>query len=203
MGYGVGDDETFPRLLEDRLNARRRPGGPRYEVLNFGTGKSYAIHRHVLIDRKVFGFEPDAIFYVAHQDEFLGPVQHLAKLVARNGHDCRTPAWTEVVRKAGVTPETSWGMTEALLQPLAPEIVRRGVPGPGRGVPAAGDPAGVGLPADAGGRRARRSGGGARAAGRGGGVRRRRPDRLGRRPPAGGGEAGRGRTTTPTRSATG
>ena len=25
MGYGVGDDETFTRLLEDRLNARRRP----------------------------------------------------------------------------------------------------------------------------------------------------------------------------------
>src|SRR5213082_926116 len=81
MGYGVGDDEPFPRLLEDRLNARR-DGGPRYEFLNFGTGRSYAIQRHVLIDRKVFAFEPDAIYYVAHQDEFLGTVRHLTKLVA-------------------------------------------------------------------------------------------------------------------------
>ncbi len=119
MGYGVGDDEVFTRLLEDRLNAG---GGPPVEVLNFGTGRSYVIQRHVLIDRKVFAFEPDVLVYVAHQDEFLGPVQHLAKLVAK-GHPLPYPSLGEVVRKAGVTPDTSWGMTEALLRPHAREIV--------------------------------------------------------------------------------
>jgi hypothetical protein len=123
MGYGVADDETFPRLLEDRLNAGRRPGGPRYEFLNFGTGISYAIHRHVLIDRKVFAFGPDALFYVAHQDELLGPVRHLAKLATR-GDELPYPCLNEVVRKAGVTAATPGGAAEAALHPFAKDIVR-------------------------------------------------------------------------------
>lgn len=139
MGYGVGDDETFARLLEDRLNAGRGPAGPRYELLNFGTGMSYAIQRHVLIDRKVWGFEPDALLYVAHQDEFHGVVPHLAKLVAK-GNTLPYPCLADVARKAGVTAATPWGEAQALLQPYAVEIVagvyrdlvaecrRRGVP---------------------------------------------------------------------------
>src|SRR5262249_13930886 len=58
MGYGVGDDETFPRLLEDRVNARRRDIDPQYEFLNFGTGKSFVIQRRVLLDRKVLLLVP-------------------------------------------------------------------------------------------------------------------------------------------------
>jgi hypothetical protein len=122
MGYGVGDDEPFPRLLEDRLNARRQADDPHYELLNFGTGKSYVIQRHVLFDRKVLGFEPDALFYVAHQDELIGPVPHLAKLVAQ-GHPLPYPCLTEVVRRAGIAPGTSEGMTQHLLKPLARDIV--------------------------------------------------------------------------------
>jgi hypothetical protein len=122
MGYGVGDDEPFPRLLEERLNARRRPDGPRYEVLNFGTGRSFVIQRHVLIDRKVLGFEPDAIYYVAHQDELLGPVRHLARLVG-NGVRLPYPCLDEVVRKARIGPDTMGAEIEVLLQPFAREIV--------------------------------------------------------------------------------
>jgi hypothetical protein len=122
MGYGVRDDEPFPLLLEDRLNARRRAGDPRYEFLNFGTGRSYVIHRHVLIDRKVLAFEPDAIYYIAHQDEFLGAVHHLAMLFERHAQ-LPYPCLNDVVRKAGIMPDTSPGMAEALLQPLARDIV--------------------------------------------------------------------------------
>lgn len=122
MGYGVADDEPFPRLFEAGLNARRRPGDPRYEVLNFGTGKSFAIHRRVLIDRKVFGFDPDVVYVVGQQDEYLGAVQHLAKLAA-NGNDLHYPALKEVVGKAGITAETPWGEAQARLQPLARDIV--------------------------------------------------------------------------------
>jgi hypothetical protein len=120
MGYGVGDGEPFPRLLEAHLNAR--PGGRRYEVLNFGTGKSFAVHRHVLIDRTVFAFDPDAVYYVAHQDEFEGPVHHLAMLVAK-GVELPYPPLRDVVRKAGVARDTPWGMTVALLRPHARDIV--------------------------------------------------------------------------------
>jgi hypothetical protein len=139
MGYGVADDQTFPLLFEDGLNARRKPDEPRYEVLNFGVGKSFAIHRRALLDRKVFSFDPDIILIVAHQDEYLGPVQHLAKLMA-NGNPLPYPELREVVGKVGVTSSTPWGEAQARFQPHAREIVlavyrdlvaecrRRGIP---------------------------------------------------------------------------
>ncbi|HXG11383.1 MAG TPA: hypothetical protein VNK04_16635 [Gemmataceae bacterium] len=122
MGYGVADDQPFPRLLEERLNAGR-PEGVRYEVLNFGAGMSYVIHRRVLIERKVFAFEPDAIYYVAHQDELLGPPRHLTRLVTV-GRELPYPSLRDVVQRAGVTQEMPWGQVEARLQPFARDIVR-------------------------------------------------------------------------------
>ncbi|HTU19555.1 MAG TPA: hypothetical protein VMG10_15955 [Gemmataceae bacterium] len=122
MGYGVGDEETFTRLLEARLNAEQ-PGGPRrVEVLNFGTGKSVAIHRRTLIARKVLAFNPDAIYYVAHQDEYLGTVRHLTTLLH---HHNELPAYLrEIVQQAEVGPETAPGQVEMRLQRFALRIVR-------------------------------------------------------------------------------
>jgi len=120
MGWGVGDQETFTRLLEADLAGERPKAN--VEVLNFGTGKSYAIHRRYLIERKVLDFNPDAIFYVAHQDEFLGPVRHLALLLA-NRHEL--PAYLqEVAREAGVTPKMAQGEMEVRLERFAPKIVQ-------------------------------------------------------------------------------
>lgn len=123
MGYGVGDEEVFTRLLEDRLNARRRPGGPRYEVLNFGSGLSDAIQRRALLDRKVFAFTPDAVYYVAHQDEFQA-VQHLAQLAASGG-ELPYPCLNEVIRKAGIDPAAPPPLSEVLvrLQPHAKDLL--------------------------------------------------------------------------------
>jgi hypothetical protein len=123
MGYGVGDHQVFSRLLDESLNALAPPGGPRYEVLNFGTGMSHAIHRRVLIERKVLAFAPDVLFYVAHQDELGGPPKHLAKLVHR-GTNLPYSFLKEVVTKAGVTPDMAEAAIEARLQPFGPELVR-------------------------------------------------------------------------------
>jgi hypothetical protein len=122
MGYRVGDDETFCRLLEARLNAQR-PDDPRHiEVLNFGMGMSHAIHRRTLIERKVFGLSPDAIYYVAHQDEYLGTVRHLTRLIERNN---ALPAYLrDVAQKVGVDAQTPPGLSEVRLLPSAPGIVR-------------------------------------------------------------------------------
>jgi hypothetical protein len=139
MGYGVGDDEVFTRLLEDRLNARRRPGGPRYEVLNFGTGLSDAIQRRALIDRRVFAFAPDAVYYVAHQDEFQA-VRHLAQLAPRGG-ELPYHCLNEVIRKAGIDPAAppppsqilvrlqphARGLLVGIYRELVEECRRRGV----------------------------------------------------------------------------
>ncbi|QJW95526.1 hypothetical protein FTUN_3075 [Frigoriglobus tundricola] len=119
MGWGVGDEETFARLVEDRLNA----GGaaPRYELLNFGTGKSSAIQRLAVVERRAFGFAPDAVFYFAHQDEFIEPPRHLVRLLA-SGYDL-PPYLRDVARTAGLTPAMPPGEAEARLVPHATRIV--------------------------------------------------------------------------------
>jgi hypothetical protein len=122
MGWGVGDDETLTRVLEARLRAERKGGAGRIEVLNFGTGRSHAIHRRVLVERKVFGFDPDAIYYIAHQDEYQGTTQHLARLLAGR-HEL--PAYLrEVARRARITPKMGPGEIEVRLQKFAVDIVR-------------------------------------------------------------------------------
>jgi hypothetical protein len=122
MGWGVGDDETLTRVLEARLQAERKGGAGRIEVLNFGTGRSHAIHRRFLVERQVFGFDPDAIYYLAHQDEKLGTTQHLARLLAGR-HEL--PAYLrEVARRADITPRMAPGEMELRLQPFATEMLR-------------------------------------------------------------------------------
>jgi hypothetical protein len=122
MGYGVSDEEVFKVLLEARLNSAAKPGGPRYELLNFGAGISDAIHRRVLLDRKVLDFGPDALYYFAHQDELLVPPRHLARLVVE-GKPLPYPCLSEVVKRADVRPGMAWGEVSSRLQPLGREIV--------------------------------------------------------------------------------
>jgi D-alanyl-lipoteichoic acid acyltransferase DltB (MBOAT superfamily) len=120
MGYGVEDNQVMTQLLEQKLNTEHP--AQKIEVLNFGTGKSYAIQRHVLIDRKVMTFQPNVIFYFAHQDELLGPIRHLGKLSFLKT-PLPYPSLQETIQRAGIDAETSWGMTESLLKPHAKEIV--------------------------------------------------------------------------------
>lgn len=122
MGYGVNDDEVFARLVENDLNTHRPAGTPRYELLNFGTGMSFAIQRRVLFDRKIIGFEPDALYWFAHQDEFEGTVRHLTKLIGK-GTPLPYPRLQEIVQQAGITRETPPGQAMAQLQPHARAIV--------------------------------------------------------------------------------
>jgi hypothetical protein len=122
MGYGVGDEEVFKYLLEEKLNGAKAADGPGIELLNFGTGMSDAIHRRVLIERKVFPFKPDAIYYFAHQEEMLFPPRHLARLVA-HGTNLPYPCLADVVRKAGIRQASSERGMEQRLMPLGREIV--------------------------------------------------------------------------------
>jgi hypothetical protein len=121
MGYGVDDDATFPRLVEERLNAARTTG-PRYELVNFGMGRSNPIQRRVLIDRRVWAFQPDAIYYVAHQDELLTAVDQLTKVLSSHTPP-PYPCLRDVARAAGITPDTQPAIVEARLQPFARDIV--------------------------------------------------------------------------------
>ncbi len=92
MGYGVRDNEVFDHLLEEQLNAQQTPDQPRLEFLNFATGRSYALHRRLVLEQKALDFEPDAVYYFAHQDEFEGPGPTWQLSGTRNTRS-RTPAW--------------------------------------------------------------------------------------------------------------
>jgi hypothetical protein len=122
MGYGVSDEEVFGRVFENRLNTERTDGAARFEVLNFGVGKQWAFHRLIRIQRKVIGFEPDALYYMAHQDELKELVSHPARILA-HGLELPSQSLKDVARKAGVTGGMPQGAVQGRLQPYETEIL--------------------------------------------------------------------------------
>lgn len=123
MGYGVGDEDAFCRLLEDRLNESDFGLGPerRAEVLNFGVGKYTVIHQMLQLEEKVFDFQPDVILYLCHQAEIAAPGLDLARLHAVGLID--EPGLLEIVRDAGVTEDTSPGPMRTMLMTSGPQVV--------------------------------------------------------------------------------
>ena len=123
MGYGVRESEVFTEIVEQRLNRTQATEGHRFELLNFGVGKYYPLHIAASLREKVFSFDPDAVYYVAHQGEYYGPISHVAKYrFAR--YSLLYSCLDDIVRKAGITDETPWGSMEHLLLPHAKQITR-------------------------------------------------------------------------------
>jgi D-alanyl-lipoteichoic acid acyltransferase DltB (MBOAT superfamily) len=64
MGSGVADADTFPALLEARLNqpAGAQPG-MRYEVLNFGVAGFALTQQLAMLEGRVLAFHPDVVMF--------------------------------------------------------------------------------------------------------------------------------------------
>jgi len=122
MGYGVGDDEVFSRLLQEQLNAANAGTAPHYEVLNFGVGNQWAISRLVRLQRKVLGFEPDVLMYVAHQDELENIDLHAAALLD-SGLRLPSPELEEAAKSAGITPDMKGGAIQGRLHPFRAQLL--------------------------------------------------------------------------------
>jgi D-alanyl-lipoteichoic acid acyltransferase DltB (MBOAT superfamily) len=85
MGDGVADNETFEWLVEEWLEAEREEHEPVVEILNFAV-PSYFPARHLdLMHRKVFDFEPHAIFIVGHPSDGMDYAHVLAKAALEGG----------------------------------------------------------------------------------------------------------------------
>ena len=84
MGWGVGNDQTFENLVEDRLNAELgAQGAQRYEILNFAVA-GYALPQMLYVAQHIVPqFEPDAVIYVAHPREGIRLIKRLQILVTR------------------------------------------------------------------------------------------------------------------------
>lgn len=122
MGYGVADDEVFGRQFESLLNESRADSQLRFEVLNFGVGKQWAPQRLIRIQRRVFGFSPDALFYFAHQDEFKELASHSAQLISLR-RELPSKTLRDAVARAGVTSRQPPGEVLSRLTRFEPELL--------------------------------------------------------------------------------
>jgi len=121
MGSGVGDDETFEALLEDRLAGIRPAGEPAAELLNFAV-ESYNIPAQLAMIDRVIAFQPNAWWYIAHETEFDKSILDFADLIAREQvHDADLLA---VLAGAGVTPGAKPAFTVRRLMTAERELVR-------------------------------------------------------------------------------
>jgi hypothetical protein len=125
LGAGVGDDQTFENLVEDRLN-RQPPDArySRYEILNLSVGGHSVLQRLLRLEQLGFEFEPDAAVFCVSAIESQLLVQHLSKSIDRG---IVPPAnYRELVegitRRAGVQTRMPEVMVERKLQPYVPEI---------------------------------------------------------------------------------
>jgi hypothetical protein len=123
-GPGVGDAETFAERLEQLLQADApRSRHARYEVLNFGVGAYTPLEILYALERKALGFEPDALFYVAHSIDVDQVVVRLAAK-AHDGVELPYPRLVEALRRAGVEPGTARSVAERRLAPLGAELAQ-------------------------------------------------------------------------------
>jgi hypothetical protein len=125
MGYGVADDEGFEPLLEDRLN-QEHSGSPysKYEILNFAVPGYSAIQNLMILEQKALPFQPNAIFFMAHQREEEAVVLYLADRISV-GADIPYPDLMELAHQAGAKPVMSKVEAQRLLQPVGTELLSR------------------------------------------------------------------------------
>jgi len=123
MGLGVADDEGFEWLLEERLN-REHAGGPyaRYEILNFAVPGYSALQNLMVLEQKALSFQPNALFFVAHQREEESVVLYLADRISA-GADLPYRELLELAKKAGVEAGMTKVEAERRLRPFETEIL--------------------------------------------------------------------------------
>jgi hypothetical protein len=108
MGSGVGDDATFTRLLEDRLNAVA-PAGVRFEVLNFGVAAYSLTKQLAQLDDRVVAFSPDVVMFTDSPRLREPIVQHIAQAVGA-GVAIPYPALAKAVADTGIAPLANHGI---------------------------------------------------------------------------------------------
>jgi D-alanyl-lipoteichoic acid acyltransferase DltB (MBOAT superfamily) len=118
-GEGVGDGETIDGRLEELLDA---DAAGDFEVLNFGVSAYTPLEILYQLDQRVFDFEPDAIFFVAHAIDAEQVISRLAVKV-RLGVDLPYPELVDAVRRAGIDRDTAQSVAKRKLEPLAPELI--------------------------------------------------------------------------------
>jgi hypothetical protein len=123
MGFGVADNEVFESILEERLNREHARGNyARYEILNFAVPGYSAIQNLIVMEQKGFSYQPDALFFIAHQREEEAVVLYLADRLAA-GVELPYPELIALAREAGVEEGMTKSEAVRLLSPVESEIL--------------------------------------------------------------------------------
>jgi D-alanyl-lipoteichoic acid acyltransferase DltB (MBOAT superfamily) len=125
MGSGVADNETFKSFLEERLNRENISSKSlyaRYEILNFAVGGYTPLENVWLLEHKVFDFEPDAVFYVAHPNDEDAVGRHLARSIHENV-EIPYDYLKDLLHKANVDRNTPLEKAGERLKPFQAEII--------------------------------------------------------------------------------
>jgi hypothetical protein len=122
-GSGVGDNETYEWLLEDRLNQTSRGESTvRYEILNFAAPGYSPLQQLMAFEKKVLDFAPDAIIYPGNGRPVKSALLYLIKAV-REGVAIPYDYLRQTVRKAGVERRMSEAEASRRLAPYGNEIL--------------------------------------------------------------------------------
>ena len=114
MGVGVANSDTFEALVEDRLNRRH---DRRYELLNFAVGGYSPLQDMITLERKVFDFNPDAVFYFAHRGDPDSAVKHLWRISHQNVR-VDYSFLVDLLHDAGIDAGTTRAIAMRRLEPL-------------------------------------------------------------------------------------
>jgi hypothetical protein len=123
MGYGVNDGEDFESVLEDRLNKENtRNSYQKYEILDFAVPGYSAIQDLMLMEQKGFSFQPNALFFMAHQREEEAVVLYLADRISVGA---RLPYQdlNDLIQRAGIEYRATKAEAERRLGPFGAEIL--------------------------------------------------------------------------------
>jgi hypothetical protein len=123
MGWGVADEETFESLLEERLN-RETDGRrhSRYEILNFALSRYTWPQYLMLLETKVLSFEPDAVFFFAHEGDAEVAAYHLAERI-RSGSSIPYRYLRDIGDRARLARKTDESAAERQLAPYRREML--------------------------------------------------------------------------------
>jgi hypothetical protein len=126
MGWGVGNDQTFENLVEDRLNRELGSRGfHRYEILNFAVA-GYALPQMLYVAQQIVPqFEPDVVIVVAHPREGTRLIKRLQILVTRmRGGVADYEYLADLLRKAEAHAELPSDEFALRLAPFREDLLR-------------------------------------------------------------------------------
>jgi hypothetical protein len=123
MGLGVADGQDFEWLLEERLNSENS-GTPYagYEILNFAVPGYSAIQNMMVLEQKALSFQPNAVFFMAHQREEEAVVKYLADRLSVEA-DLPYPELVQIAQGAGAEWGATKAETERVLQPVGADLL--------------------------------------------------------------------------------